>query len=125
MTPQWLGRMAGQLHRRVWTSGDHAERLRRLTAPPRFVSNGAMAALNQDEIDGDGHDGQNSQGVVTVAEAQAVLDESPFGPWWGIRVERIGLGTATVLLAARAELYRPGGVLQGGCCMVLADVAFW
>lgn len=63
--------------------------------------------------------------VITVAEAQAVLDGSPFGPWWRFRVVAVGDGTASVRLDAREELFRPGGILHGGCCMTLADVAFW
>lgn len=63
--------------------------------------------------------------VITLEEANRVITESPFGPFWGFTVSTVGSGTATVLLPARPELFRPGGVLQGGCCMTLADVAFW
>lgn len=62
---------------------------------------------------------------LTVAAAQAVLDASPFGPWWGFTVVELGDGEAILRLPSRPELFRPGGVLQGGCCMTLADVAFW
>lgn len=57
--------------------------------------------------------------------AQQALDASPFGPWWGFHVESVDSGRAQVRLPARPELFRPGGVLQGGCAMTLADVAFW
>lgn len=63
--------------------------------------------------------------AMTRAQAQALLDESPFGPWWGYRVTEVDAGRAAVVLPARPELFRPGGVLQGGCAMTLADVAFW
>jgi uncharacterized protein (TIGR00369 family) len=60
------------------------------------------------------------------AAAQRVLDDSPFGPWWGFVVDGVDTsGTASVVLHARPEHYRPGGVLQGGCLVTLADVAFW
>lgn len=57
--------------------------------------------------------------------AQQILDGSPFGPWWGFRVHSVNDGRVRLGLAARPELFRPGGVLQGGCAMTLADVAFW
>lgn len=63
--------------------------------------------------------------MLDVAAAQQVLDASPFGPWWGFRVTEVGDGRARLRLPARPELFRPGGVLQGGCAMTLADVAFW
>lgn len=63
--------------------------------------------------------------MFDVATAQGVLDASPFGPWWGFRVTAVRPGRAQVQLPARPEMFRPGGVLQGGCAMTLADVAFW
>lgn len=63
--------------------------------------------------------------VMDVEAAQKLLDRSPFGPWWGFAVEAIGLGSAQVKLPRRDELLRPGGVLQGGCAMTLADVTCW
>ncbi|MEU3368937.1 PaaI family thioesterase [Streptomyces sp. NPDC006660] len=62
---------------------------------------------------------------MDVAAAQAVLDSSPFGSWWGFRVEALKEGWAKVALPQRPELFRPGGVLQGGCAMTLADVTCW
>jgi uncharacterized protein (TIGR00369 family) len=58
-------------------------------------------------------------------ELQRWVDESPFGPWWGLRVEAAGKNSATVRLPYRPELQRLGGVLQGTCVVVVADVAMW
>ena len=63
--------------------------------------------------------------MVNASSAQRVLDASPFGPWWGFAVDSVHPGRARLRLPARPELFRPGGVLQGGCAMTLADVAFW
>lgn len=62
---------------------------------------------------------------ISVADADEVLRRSPFGPWWGFETIAVEPGTATLRLPARPHHYRPAGVLQGGCCMALADVAFW
>ena len=56
---------------------------------------------------------------------QRWVDESPFGPWWGLRVESASKGAAAVRLPHRPELERLGGVLQGACVVVVADVAMW
>jgi uncharacterized protein (TIGR00369 family) len=60
-----------------------------------------------------------------VHELQRWVDESPFGPWYGLRVESAGDGAARVRLPYRVELQRLGGVLNGGCAMIVADVAMW
>lgn len=65
------------------------------------------------------------EALIDVATAQRAIDESPFGRWWGYRVEELGPGTARLLLPFQPHFERPGGVLQGGCAMTLADVAFW
>ena len=62
---------------------------------------------------------------ITVDVAQRIIDASPFGRWWGFRVEEVGSGTARLRLPFQAGFERPGGVLQGGCAMTLADVSFW
>ena len=70
-------------------------------------------------------DGAGRFSPVDVVEAQRVLDASSFGPWWGFRVAAVSPRHAQVRLAARPELFRPGGVLHGGCAMALADVTLW
>jgi len=62
---------------------------------------------------------------ISVADADDVLRRSPFGSWWGFETIAVDTGTATLRLPARPHHYRPAGVLQGGCCMTLADVTFW
>jgi uncharacterized protein (TIGR00369 family) len=62
---------------------------------------------------------------LTVEQAQRVVDSAPFGPWWGFVVESVEPGRARVRLPWRGTFLRPGQVLQGGCSMTLADVAFW
>jgi uncharacterized protein (TIGR00369 family) len=62
---------------------------------------------------------------ITVAEAQELIDDAPFGAWWGFRATSVSVGEARVRLPARPELYRHGGVLHGPACMAIADVAFW
>ena len=62
---------------------------------------------------------------ITVEVAQRMIEGSPFGQWWGYRVEEVGPGTARLLLPFQPAFERPGGVLQGGCAMTLADVTFW
>lgn len=56
---------------------------------------------------------------------QQRVDASPFGPWWGLRVESVSSGASRVRLPYRQPLERLGGVLHGGCTVVVADVAVW
>ena len=63
--------------------------------------------------------------AISCEEAQAALASTHFAGWWGFRVMDVSRGCAEVLLPSRDVFLRPGGVLQGGCCMTLADVAFW
>jgi uncharacterized protein (TIGR00369 family) len=56
---------------------------------------------------------------------QRLVDAAPFGRWWGLLVESVGVGSASVRLPYRHVLERPGGVLHGGCSTVVADVAVW
>jgi uncharacterized protein (TIGR00369 family) len=63
--------------------------------------------------------------MLSIDEARQLLNGSPFAPWWGMQVLSVDSATARVRLPVRPEFFRPGGVLQGGCAMTLADVAFW
>lgn len=56
---------------------------------------------------------------------QQHVNAQPFGPWWGLVVESVSSGGASVRLPHRRELQRLGGVLHGGCSVVVADVAVW
>ena len=62
---------------------------------------------------------------ISLEDAQRVLTDTGFGPWWGMVVEAVGPGTALLKLPYRKEFERPGGVLQGACVMALSDAAFW
>src|SRR5262244_3118979 len=62
---------------------------------------------------------------LSLEAAQRLLDGSPFGRWWGYRMESVGPGTVRVRLPFQPHFERPGGVLQGGCATTLADVTFW
>lgn len=62
---------------------------------------------------------------ITVAEAQDLLDRTPFARWWGLHAVELGEGWATVGLGARPEFLRPGQVLHGACYEVISDTAMW
>ncbi len=62
---------------------------------------------------------------ITVADAQRIIDATGFGPWWGFRVDSVGIGAVQVSLPYQPHFDRPGGTLQGPCVMALSDVAFW
>ena len=59
------------------------------------------------------------EALIDIAAAQKAIDGSPFGRWWGYRVEELGAATARLLLPFQAHFERPGGVLQGGCARSL------
>ena len=63
--------------------------------------------------------------VITIADARDVLAQSPFAGWWGLSVDAVGYGAATVSLPSAPHLFRPGRVLQGASYVVAADVAMW
>ncbi|HVP59311.1 MAG TPA: PaaI family thioesterase [Myxococcaceae bacterium] len=65
------------------------------------------------------------EALIDLDAAQRMIDSSPFGRWWGYRVEELGPGRARLLLPFQPHFERPGAVLQGGCAMTLADVSFW
>jgi uncharacterized protein (TIGR00369 family) len=58
-------------------------------------------------------------------ELQRLIDDLPFGRWWGFVVESAGQGGATLRLPHRPQFERPGGILNGGCAATLADMAVW
>lgn len=63
--------------------------------------------------------------MKSLAELQHLIDDSPFGQWWTFVVESACENAARVRLPAKPHYYRSGGVLQGGCAPILADVAVW
>jgi len=51
--------------------------------------------------------------------------ESPLAAWLGLRLEEVGGGRARMRVPFRAELLRPGGVVNGPVIMALADYAMY
>jgi uncharacterized protein (TIGR00369 family) len=62
---------------------------------------------------------------ISLQDARRILAATGFGPWWGFEVESVAPMQAVLRLPHRAELERPGGLLQGACVMALSDAAFW
>ena len=58
-------------------------------------------------------------------ELQALLDESAFLRPWGFRVVEVTGDECTLELPHRAELERPGGIINGPALMAAADCAMW
>ena len=56
---------------------------------------------------------------------QALLDRSKFLRPWGFRVAKLGDGECTLELPHRADLERPGGIINGPALMAAADCAMW
>jgi len=56
---------------------------------------------------------------------QRLLDTEKFLRPWKFRVVSVGDGACTVLLPLRAELLRPGKIINGPALMAAADVAIW
>jgi uncharacterized protein (TIGR00369 family) len=71
------------------------------------------------------HASRAQVGMKSREELQRLVDDSPFGPWWGFVVESGGEGGARVRLPHRRQFERTGGILNGGCAAILADVAVW
>ena len=69
--------------------------------------------------------GMPEQPKFTLEDARRLFDATPFVGWWGLTVEELGDGWATVGLPFREQLTRPGGILHGPCYEVVADVAMW
>jgi uncharacterized protein (TIGR00369 family) len=63
---------------------------------------------------------------ITVAAFASLLAESlPMMADWGLEVQAIGPGTATLRLPARKMFLRPGNTVSGPVLMGLADVALY
>ena len=56
---------------------------------------------------------------------QALLDGSRFLQPYGFRVLSVKKGECTLELPHRAELERPGGIINGPALMAAADCAMW
>ena len=56
---------------------------------------------------------------------QALLDESSFLKPWGFRVVTVNDDECTLELPHRADLERPGGIINGPALMAAADCAMW
>ena len=63
---------------------------------------------------------------ITIPEIQEILDaELPMVNILGCAVEDVGEGRATVRMAFKPELIRPGGTIAGPATMALADFAMY
>jgi uncharacterized protein (TIGR00369 family) len=58
-------------------------------------------------------------------QLQALLDDSAFLRPWGFRVVDVADDECTLELPHRAELERPGGIINGPALMAAADCAMW
>lgn len=63
--------------------------------------------------------------LETIEQAVKILQESPFVSIWDYQVMAVKPGMVELALPAKPQFYRPGGIVQGGCLMTLADTAFW
>ena len=59
------------------------------------------------------------------AQLQALLDRSRFLRAYGFRLKKIGTGGCTLELPHKADLERPGGIINGPALMAAADCAMW
>ncbi len=59
------------------------------------------------------------------AALQKILDESSFLRPYGFRVVAVGEEKCTLELPHKAELERPGGIINGPALMAAADCAMW
>ena len=63
---------------------------------------------------------------ITAEEFAAVMrDLVPYVGQLGIRVQRLGFGTISLLMPASDRLLRPGGTIAGPAQMALADIAMY
>lgn len=61
----------------------------------------------------------------TVAQAQALLDMTPFCAEFNYRVDSLGDLEATITVPYQPRHQRPGGILSGQVYMCAADVTLW
>ena len=63
---------------------------------------------------------------IALDDFNALMEEKlPMAAWLGIRAESIGQGVATMRLAFKPELTRPGGTIAGPALMALADACMY
>ena len=62
---------------------------------------------------------------VSVAQLQALLDETRFAHMLRIRVESIGEGSCRISVPYDPQFERPGGIAAGLVFVTAADVAVW
>jgi uncharacterized protein (TIGR00369 family) len=62
---------------------------------------------------------------ITEAHARSVIAHAPFARWWGLTLERIAAGSATVSLPDAPHLRRREGILHGAAYDLVADVGMW
>ena len=58
-------------------------------------------------------------------QLQRLLDDSRFLSPWGFHVVNVKGGECTLELPHKAELERPGGIINGPALMAAADCAMW
>lgn len=63
--------------------------------------------------------------MATVAELNAVLEQTAFLKPYGFRVASCGAGVCSLHVAFDPALERPGGIVSGMTLMGAADVAMW
>jgi uncharacterized protein (TIGR00369 family) len=63
--------------------------------------------------------------LVSVAQLQALLDETRFTRMLSMRIESVGDGACRLSVPFSPEFERPGGIVSGLVFVTAADVAVW
>ena len=63
--------------------------------------------------------------ITKTAFAAVMRDLVPYVGQLGIRVQRLGFGTISLVMPASRQLLRPGGTIAGPAQMALADIAMY
>lgn len=63
--------------------------------------------------------------LVSAADLDRLLAETPFTAGRGIRVVELGDGACRLRVPFRPEMERPGGMVAGEFYVSAADLAFW